>query len=135
MRIIQLSFNTSHVTLYRYVGRFNRIWFEFQYISCYSLSQVNCFSLNKILRFQYISCYSLSQIKEKSCEQFNKFQYISCYSLSRKKLMWSVERFVSIHLMLLFIWKPWIWKFGGKKVSIHLMLLFIGIRCTHGANF
>ena len=54
--------------------------------------------------FQYISCYSLSNllIMKRYCK--NMFQYISCYSLSRK-YPWGNQREigVSIHLMLLFI--------------------------------
>ena len=54
-----------------------------------------------------------------------KFQYISCYSLSIIETLWNVKKFVSIHLMLLFI------GYGEQEldtvifVSIHLMLLFI----------
>ena len=79
--IDELSFNTSHVTLYRKIsikgywqGRVSihlMLLFinlnirkepdknRFQYISCYSLSAVRC-RLNSPLLFQYISCYSLS---------------------------------------------------------------------------
>ena len=32
--------------------------------------------------FQYISCYSLSQMKQSDASAFVEFQYISCYSLS-----------------------------------------------------
>ena len=77
---------------------------QFQYISCYSLSQVLSSCLGILASFQYISCYSLSLWQRFSllyksivsihlmllfiifwrhCYfQFHLFQYISCYSLS-----------------------------------------------------
>ena len=79
---------------------------QFQYISCYSLSQVLSSCLGILASFQYISCYSLSLWQRFSllyksivsihlmllfiifwrhCYfQFHLFQYISCYSLSTR---------------------------------------------------
>ena len=53
--------------------------------------------------FQYISCYSLSNllIMKRYCK--NMFQYISCYSLSQQTTIRTMQASVSIHLMLLFI--------------------------------
>ena len=122
---IYSCFNTSHVILYRYtnVGKIRCIdvsihlmlffiptgyvrgtWtYMFQYISCYSLSnlpQINLpcdwvsihlmlfFILALVpaqavpLPFQYISCYSLSFFFLNSFCKSSQFQYISCYSLS-----------------------------------------------------
>ena len=76
-------FNTSHVTLYRYIRGIIIV----------------------ILWFQYISCYSLS-IPEDVQDKIKKlFQYISCYSLSVWSSLSFLKWFVSIHLMLLFIAK------------------------------
>ena len=76
---------------------------KFQYISCYSLSQLQREIDRLAMRFQYISCYSLSerdQLDRLIKDGFNTshvilylrkgdakagevaFQYISCYSLS-----------------------------------------------------
>ena len=76
-------FNTSHVTLYRYIRGIIIV----------------------ILWFQYISCYSLS-IPEDVQDKIKKlFQYISCYSLSGYSFLMRKQFPVSIHLMLLFIAK------------------------------
>ena len=117
----------------------------FQYISCYSLSEMGD-RISKDIRvsihlmllfiecrrtmgqrlepFQYISCYSLSGRAVKNKCRRMAFQYISCYSLSRTTVTAVVGGFVSIHLMLLFILEPdYIQQ--QSCVSIHLMLLFI----------
>ena len=53
-------FNTSHVTLYPTLFASPSMENMFQYISCYSLSQLCHASADIIRWFQYISCYSLS---------------------------------------------------------------------------
>ena len=53
-------FNTSHVTLYPTSGWDLTSPVTFQYISCYSLSEMVKFDYYAIYMFQYISCYSLS---------------------------------------------------------------------------
>ena len=97
------SFNTSHVTLYRFRKIFHKRKSQFQYISCYSLSIVlHCLQF-RIPRFNtshvtlYLRCswfwinlnvvsihLMLLFINDKG--KFNgskkQFQYISCYSLS-----------------------------------------------------
>ena len=99
------SFNTSHVTLYLQSGTIFLFAIQFQYISCYSLSQwpatrplMRRVSIHLMLlfisnapasprttgTFQYISCYSLSERKQ-FCRNCRLFQYISCYSLSERK--------------------------------------------------
>ena len=104
-RCCDSRFNTSHVTLYLHVLQPLRLFLPFQYISCYSLSDVTFTTMSDKVKFQYISCYSLSayQIFEYSDRRcFNTshvtlylydmsilalrqlFQYISCYSLSTK---------------------------------------------------
>ena len=125
-----------------------RIWiaFVFQYISCYSLSELAKGYEAAYILFQYISCYSLSMISSvhlKITKCFNtshvtlyrqsisllhlylKFQYISCYSLSSESNRSIVFPCVSIHLMLLFIGISCYSYNRIKIVSIHLMLLFI----------
>ena len=96
-------FNTSHVTLYRYIRGIIIV----------------------ILWFQYISCYSLS-IPEDVQDKIKKlFQYISCYSLSQQTTIRTMQASVSIHLMLLFISRQYQEAQYLLDVSIHLMLLFI----------
>ena len=53
-------FNTSHVTLYLSRNVLVTIAYEFQYISCYSLSADDNATPVLSAMFQYISCYSLS---------------------------------------------------------------------------
>ena len=124
LRCKSQDFNTSHVTLYRHKTLEGAAFVGFQYVSCYSLS-----------------------IEQKAYEDgFTVFQYISCYSLSGRGCCCTSSRFVSIHLMLLFITmtKGVFSEFEGfntshvtlyrkcgsgvvyqPMVSIHLMLLFI----------
>ena len=56
-----------------------------------------------LVEFQYISCYSLSESAKEADTPAPMFQYISCYSLSVyvDSVISLIE--VSIHLMLLFI--------------------------------
>ena len=97
-------FNTSHVTVYLiifihlsitlhisihlmllFIVSHNSLYFvqlQFQYISCYCLSQKFCLQSYQCTLFQYISCYCLSSYTY-FCSFFEKqFQYISCYCLS-----------------------------------------------------
>ena len=139
-------FNTSHVTLYPTSGWDLTSPVTFQYISCYSLSEMVKFDYYAIYMFQYISCYSLSLRPQENipCQtRFNTshvtlypevhpvsdpsstFQYISCYSLS---LCWcAVLRitfgFNTSHVTLYRYYANLIRQM--KRVSIHLMLLFI----------
>ena len=75
----------------------------FQYISCYSLSNIQGFSRYIKIRFQYISCYSLS------CGVGVVLICSICFNTSHVTLYrsaGSTDGFpvsVSIHLMLLFI--------------------------------
>ena len=56
-------FNTSHVTLYRQMTAAEMLQqVKFQYISCYSLSEIEPAGGRENETFQYISCYSLSEI-------------------------------------------------------------------------
>ena len=98
---------------------------EFQYISCYSLSQMKQSDASAFVEFQYISCYSLSLWGPGAPPARQSFQYISCYSLSGRSLSDVIPVFVSIHLMLLFIRASTTSLTGLSAVSIHLMLLFI----------
>ena len=121
-----LGFNTSHVTLYRNVHSWSWrlcivsihhmllfIFFSlevictrklFQYITCYSLSQVIQFVHVRFSPFQYITCYSLSRPERFIQVVIDLFQYITCYSLSVVTPSTVVStNLVSIHHMLLFI--------------------------------
>ena len=60
-RCCDSRFNTSHVTLYLHVLQPLRLFLPFQYISCYSLSDVTFTTMSDKVKFQYISCYSLSE--------------------------------------------------------------------------
>ena len=97
--------------------------------------------------FQYISCYCLSMIGLAKGDDHPVFQYISCYCLSSPLASIAVCKFISIHLMLLFIPKEkqdnrieQIFQYiscyclsdrsesatvSSTDISIHLMLLFI----------
>ena len=75
--------------------------------------------------FQYIPCYSLSELIESGAIAVYQFQYIPCYSLSRKwgKKSRNARCFNTSHVTLYHM-------FGAihiikMKVSIHPMLLFI----------
>ena len=141
------SFNTSHVTLYlaaplatiKYClvsihlmllfisngGHTRNLPHQFQYISCYSLSDFEGLGQSVQSTFQYISCYSLSPLVRSWEMQPRSFQYISCYSLSNCAAISPGCLIVSIHLMLLFIVAYQTCKRLRHGVSIHLMLLFI----------
>ena len=117
-------FNTSHVTLYLQNVDYGKMAKGFQYISCYSLSEVvilvgsflssfntshvtlyrvligGAFAIGKRFNTSHVTLYqNVIEIKAKSLE----FQYISCYSLSGYHVRKNGDDFVSIHLMLLFI--------------------------------
>ena len=96
---------------------------KFQYISCYSLSEVSAIIAGPITRFntshvtlypstyrkengmklfQYISCYSLSYVNKKDKSIIQMFQYISCYSLSNytENIMEDKASFNTSHVTL-----------------------------------
>ncbi len=78
-----------------------------------------------VFLFQYISCCYLSPpehcpVADRYC--FNTSHvviYLQC------SVLLNHSHVVSIHLMLLFIWKFRCYTFPNYSVSIHLMLLFI----------
>ena len=123
------GFNTSHVTLYHYQDQEGGIWFEFQYISCYSLSGFMGNGQNIIKRFNtsHVTLYRNTrcggegksivsihlmllfiELRKQLKKAKEGFQYISCYSLSESPSDYKFERRVSIHLMLLFIHSGWL---------------------------
>ena len=98
---------------------------EFQYISCYCLSNTYVQIHMDCTSFQYISCYCLSRVEkylEVLKQNFNTSHvtvYQKCVPISY------VSRQISIHLMLLFI-RPYRCCYNRvSEISIHLMLLFI----------
>ena len=112
----------------------------FQYITCYSLSDLLSQILHGYRQFQYITCYSLSGTCPSWSRNLWSFQYITCYSLSLVPDPFLCFWHVSIHHMLLFI--------SGHRsgpsllphVSIHHMLLFINIwrhrlKCLWGFQY
>ena len=101
--IIFDCFNTSHVTLY--LGERACI-FRISLVSIHlMLLFIQCVDAIKggNYEFQYISCYSLSQTQSVDKDHRVPFQYISCYSLSCYTHRKVSRVCVSIHLMLLFI--------------------------------
>ena len=121
-----LSFNTSHVTLYRWEDRVTPGKFKFQYISCYSLSKQTELASANETRFNtshvtlYRNCCSRNR---EHCLSFNT-SHVTLYLESRPDMNCCIV--VSIHLMLLFINASAIPLPTVSSVSIHLMLLFIG---------
>ena len=121
-----ISFNTSHVTLYLQQMVADADEVTFQYISCYSLSD------SAYIRYLVVLCFNTSHVT----------LYRGMASTN------GMERYVSIHLMLLFIYilprnhlRMSVFQYiscyslsspfppnllYSKLVSIHLMLLFIG---------
>ena len=97
-------FNTSHVTLYRFLMHIKRL-----YLRCFNTSHVTLYLMQKqthtgsllvsihhmllfivimtlnsdsVKQFQYITCYSLSHQAPPPVLPSAVFQYITCYSLS-----------------------------------------------------
>ena len=81
--------------------------------------------IQHFILFQYISCYSLS------LRAYRLVWMIVCFNTSHVTLYqhpsgsMTMARYVSIHLMLLFIGRRISDSDRSRKVSIHLMLLFI----------
>ena len=122
----------------------------FQYISCYSLSRKKIGLDWYGLLFQYISCYSLSSIGDKIDLKQTKVSihlmllfillaswgivewvsfntsHVTLYQHPSGSM--TMARYVSIHLMLLFIEIMEHRETAKNCVSIHLMLLFIWYR-------
>ena len=76
--------------------------YEFQYISCYSLSERSfrpgkCYHVSIHLMLLFIEGTLELELED------DAFQYISCYSLSHSGNRTEDYSGVSIHLMLLFI--------------------------------
>ena len=117
------DFNTSHVTVYHYTNIFIHFSPQFQYISCYCLSQAKILtyhnttiSIHLMLLFihparsrhlqksnfntSHVTVYQIADAKRPST---NLFQYISCYCLSDHINVCRHVHAISIHLMLLFI--------------------------------
>ena len=121
---ILYCFNTSHITLYRKQSKSVR-----RQVTCFNTSHVTLYhspgSGSTMLLGFNTSHVTLYRQSISLLHLYLKFQYISCYSLSIIETLWNVKKFVSIHLMLLFI------GYGEQEldtvifVSIHLMLLFI----------
>ena len=96
----------------------------FQYITCYSLSDLLEYLLLIWRRFNtsHVTLYPVVVCQRCS---FLGFQYITCYSLSFHPDLQVHGLLVSIHHMLLFIKFPRLRIYGANFVSIHHMLLFI----------
>ena len=122
--ILQLYFNTSHVTVYPYGQVFANARGWFQYISCYCLSwwcnkSINDTEISIHLMLLFILFYYALPNRycdisihlmllfiptSVSSEMFGtSFQYISCYCLSAFVHHSTPLLVISIHLMLLFI--------------------------------
>ena len=97
-----VSFNTSHVVVYLGQMYFSLVDFQFQYISCCSLSW------HGLAPYIYPEGFNTSHVVVYHINfrfrRFPKsFQYISCCSLSHFNLSSICLKKVSIHLMLQFI--------------------------------
>ena len=143
------SFNTSHVTLYRFRKIFHKRKSQFQYISCYSLSPHTrvpslCTLVSIHLMLLFIPLLFRCSIP---CCSFNT-SHVTLYRNQKQECSHCIT--VSIHLMLLFIrssdttlngrkcfntshvtlyQKIHFYNRRKRQVSIHLMLLFIGKKC------
>ena len=108
--INSVSFNTSHVVIYRGI-----------------------FSQNGLIRSVSIHLMLLFIKGNGICDaEMWKFQYISCCYLSiHSGVHQALTLTVSIHLMLLFIIDFVFDNHLETKVSIHLMLLFIAVWALH----
>ena len=93
---LMLLFISKHFHIYQ-------IFYKFQYISCYSLS---CFSRRSVI---FHIPFNTSHV--------TLYQAVILYT--------SPCTYVSIHLMLLFIYSEGNTRKEEQNVSIHLMLLFI----------
>ena len=100
---ILYCFNTSHITLYRKQSKSVR-----RQVTCFNTSHVTLY-LSMSIKFPHCKhCFNTSHVtlyrqSISLLHLYLKFQYISCYSLSIIETLWNVKKFVSIHLMLLFI--------------------------------
>ena len=99
--------------------------FEFQYISCCSLSIEILLLILDESEFQYISCCSLSIFSRRHMRRCSEFQYISCCSLSEVHRWENISsmNFNTSHVVVYHHLRR------GKRhrntISIHLMLQFI----------
>ena len=145
--LLRLGFNTSHVTLYPLAVNRKYHKNKFQYISCYSLSppsfdtpiasdgfntsHVTLYQLNVQRIKNEILGFNTSHVTLYRTQKREMVCFYSCFTTSHVTLYLTKSnggrhtRFVSIHLMLLFIFIFLIKRRWLKGVSIHLMLLFI----------
>ena len=100
--MLEIGFNTSHVTLYRiWRTRTSRnIWVSIHLMLLFIAGRNS--HIRDFQTFQYISCYSLSPTCGQNLPPEQMFQYISCYSLSWKKLIGNANtaRFNTSHVTL-----------------------------------
>ena len=99
-------FNTSHVTLYRLVPAASPP------ASSFNTSHVTLYlglasQRLEQSQFQYISCYSLSDMWRQECGEYIGFNtsHVTLYQRTGK-ICFVLQFVVSIHLMLLFIFFP-----------------------------
>ena len=95
-------FNTSHVTLYHLLKKFQILLVKGFNTSHVTLYHSPGSGSTMLLGFN-TSHVTLYRQSISLLHLYLKFQYISCYSLSIIETLWNVKKFVSIHLMLLFI--------------------------------
>ena len=103
--LTEISFNTSHVTLY-----LMPLSFQIKYLKCFNTSHVTLYQCGYVLAttvhgFQYISCYSLSKERKTRLTipvSFNT-SHVTLYPGGIQRSDYGL--IVSIHLMLLFITK------------------------------
>ena len=120
-----LSFNTSHVTLYRYM-----LWASFIYSKSFNTSHVTLYlkiyhKIRFLSQFQYIPCYSLSEKLTVNIWLITCFNtsHVTLYLFSFNYIFTPNKGFNTSHVTLYLL--DWTIRFLKKQVSIHPMLLFI----------
>ena len=126
--LVAYRFNTSHVTLYRFLPssstRSQRVSIHHMllFIALQRLQDLYLYS------FQYITCYSLSWISRQRWRGHCRFQYITCYSLSVPSQSFSLAKYRFQYITCYSLSNSIILRTDQSGVSIHHMLLFIQSR-------
>ena len=87
INILPVCFNTSHVTLYQKAIQKQKHRKRVSIHLMLLFIEKNIINKDLGIMFQYISCYSLSNLDGAISDSVFLFQYISCYSLSLASLL------------------------------------------------
>ena len=129
-------FNTSHVTVYRcflFTASCTiiiSIHLMLRFIIYPDGEKVN------ISEFQYISCYGLSELNQNTYEEIKEFQYISCYGLSNMD-PWMLFQYCDFNTSHVTVYRfrpsttcDSLRNFNTSHVTVYLMILshsYLGI--------